>query len=74
MEDTMARNEYDGPRLRARREALGLTVAQMASRAGCHPSTIRRYERRGVGGRVLCSRAFRLCAAYRIGADELAQA
>lgn len=65
------RGNASGPMLRRLREGMGMSVQDAAARIGCAPSTLRRWERDGLTGRVLVGRVFRACTLYHVSADAL---
>jgi transcriptional regulator with XRE-family HTH domain len=58
-----------GQRLRRRREALGVTTAELADRVGVSPQQLHKYET-GVN-RVATSRLVAACAALGLSAAEV---
>ena len=66
-----AKNE-SGAYLRSARESLGLSRAEIAERIGCSTSTVARWERAGVTGRMLLTTIYLICREYHVDPDRLA--
>lgn len=60
-----------GPMLRGLREGMGMSLKDAAARIGCDPSTLRRWEREGLTGRVRAGRVFSVCTVYHVSVDSL---
>lgn len=69
--ETIHKPNASGAYLAQAREALGLSVAEVAEAVGFTPDTIRRWEREGLGPRASAESAVALCHFLRLDIDEL---
>ncbi|GAA3663768.1 helix-turn-helix domain-containing protein [Microbacterium marinilacus] len=72
MTDSSKILERVGPRLRAFRQALGLTLAELSAQTGLTPSTISRLERSQIGPSL--EQLLSLSRVYGVPLDELVAA
>ena len=60
--------------LKSRREALGLTVDDVADRMECARKTVLKYERDGIQSTTRFNRLMALVMVYEVSPDELIEA